>query len=179
VWRALAAAVLAVVLCPGGAAGQTTVRNFADLPGALKPGQMITVIDSMGRRISGKVAEISPDSLVLLTPERLADGTRAWTGRQTLLEPSVQEIRKRDLWWDGALTACALGAVPTALAASKAGPGGFPAFLVVSGIWAGIGFGIDAVIPAARLYRAARIPSGVAISPILGERKGVQLAWRF
>jgi hypothetical protein len=182
VGRAFGALVLAVALFPGGATGQTNGQAFEDLPGMLKPGQMITVTDSTGRKISGKVAEISPDALVLLTKERAADGTRreAWTGRQTFLKPSVQEVRTRDLWWDGALIAYAIGVIPVGLAASKAGSGAFPAFLAVSGTWAGVGFGIDAAVSAARLYRAAPTRTGITVSPMIGEeRKGVRLAWRF
>jgi hypothetical protein len=180
--RAFGAVVLAVALFPSSASSQTNVQAFEDLPGTLKPGHVITVIDSTGRRIAGRVAEISPDAFVLLTKERVADGTRreAWTGRHTFLKPSVQEIRKRDLWWDGALTAYAIGVIPVALAASKAGSGAFPAFLAVSGIWAGVGFGIDAAIPATRIYRAAPTRTGITVSPMIGEeRKGVRLAWRF
>jgi hypothetical protein len=167
---------------PSGASGQTSVQVFEDLPRVLKPGQMVTVIDSTGGRVAGKVAEISPKALVVVTQERVADGTRrkTWTGRQTFLKPPVLETRKRDLWWDGALAAFALGIVPVALAASKAESGAFPAFLAVSGIWTGVGLGIDAAIPAKRVYRAGQTRIGITVSLTIGEgEKGVHLGWRF
>ncbi|HLG59838.1 MAG TPA: hypothetical protein VI485_31150 [Vicinamibacterales bacterium] len=50
----------------------------------------------------------------------------------------------------------------------------------MSGIWAGVGLGIDAAVPATRIYRAAPTRTGITVSPMIGEeRTGVHPAWRF
>ena len=65
-WSTLA---VFVILAPSAAPAQTIANSFEELRTVLKKGQTIVVTDASGHRARGKVADVSPSSLVVLTPE--------------------------------------------------------------------------------------------------------------
>lgn len=123
-------------------------RSFQDLSAQVEPGTTVSVIDTTGNEITGKIAEISSSSLVLLVDgaERRFEATR------------VKRIERRDSLWNGALIGATIGAVGGWIVA---GLGGCPAgdsdgrcpgtravvIIFQTGIFAAIGTGIDALIP--------------------------------
>jgi hypothetical protein len=138
VMRATVAGI-ALVLLAAPARAQHADR-FEDLHAILKPGQTIVVTDDSGREVMGKLLALSPSTLVLDT--------------RTFQPAAIREIRKQDRWWDGLVTGAAIGALPGILAASRAGePMGA---LMVIGAAGGVGFAIDAAVPAARLFGARK-----------------------
>lgn len=142
--RRLGGLVLAVALVPNAASAQTVVRSFDELQRTLKVGQTVFVTDESGRQTQGKVADISASALVILTPEA-----------RTFVEGAVTQIRRTDRLWKGALIGLGVGAIPGATAglagcaqynspACVTGP--ILGALVLGGIGAAIGVGIDAVV---------------------------------
>src|SRR5688572_11443584 len=142
--RRLAALVLAVALVPSVAGAQAIARSFGELQQIVKIGQTVFVTDTGGRQTRGKIAVLTPSSLVLLTPETL-----------TFLEGSVTDIRRTDRWWKGAVIGLGVGILP-GLAAGAAGCaeynypgcvwGPIYGMLSVGGISAAVGMGIDAAV---------------------------------
>lgn len=178
--RRLGGLVLAVALVPNAASAQTVVRSFDELQRTLKVGQTVFVTDESGRRTQGKVADVSASSLVILTPET-----------RTFVEGAVTEIRSTDRLWKGALIGLGVGAIPGATA-GLAGCAQYnrPACvtdpilgaLVLGGIGAAIGVGIDALVNKVGkvLYVSPRQIPGVTLAPLLGkDRQGVLLSVRF
>jgi hypothetical protein len=163
-------ALVAVLVAPAAASAQT-VRDFSQLPGSLRQGQALVVTDQNRTKVTGRLVSVSATELTITTK----------TGdMRTFQAVSVREIRPPDPWWTGALIGGGIAAIPASLAAANANePGAFPAALVVIGVFAGIGAGIDALIPAPVLYSSLR-QGIVTIVPIVNrDRQGVQLAWRF
>ena len=163
-------ALVAVLVAPAAASAQT-VRDFSQLPGSLRQGQALVVTDQNRTKVTGRLVSVSATELTITTK----------TGdMRTFQAVSVREIRPPDPWWTGALIGGGIAAIPASLAAANANePGAFPAALVVIGVFAGIGAGIDALIPAPVLYSSLR-QGIVTIAPIVNrDRQGVQLAWRF
>lgn len=78
-WRTLA---VFVILAPSPAPAQTIANSFEELQAVLKKGQTVIVTDASGQRVKGKVADVSPSSLVVLIPEA-----------RTFAEGIVTEIR--------------------------------------------------------------------------------------
>ena len=68
-WSTLA---VFAILAPSPALAQTVANSFEELRQVLKKGQTVVVTDASGERSKGKVADVSPSSLVVLIPE-------AWT----------------------------------------------------------------------------------------------------
>src|SRR5215218_8285963 len=65
-WSTLA---VFVILAPSPAPAQTVANSFEELQQVLKKGQTVVVTDASGQGTKGKVADVSPSSLVLLIPE--------------------------------------------------------------------------------------------------------------
>ena len=71
-----------VILAPSPAPAQTIANSFEELQTVLKKGQTVIVTDASGQRVKGKMADVSPSSLVVLIPEA-----------RTFAEGTVTEIR--------------------------------------------------------------------------------------
>jgi hypothetical protein len=91
------------------AAEAQTVDAFADLPGLLKSGATVFVADESGQTTKGKITELSPASIALLTSrdERIA-----------IPSSRVRMVSRVDSKWNGFLIGAAAGAVPGALLGS-------------------------------------------------------------
>ena len=87
-----------VILVPSPAPAQSIANTFEELQTVLKKGQTVIVTDASGQRIKGKVADMSPSSLVVFIPEA-----------RTFAEGTVTEIRATDPLWNGALIGAAIG----------------------------------------------------------------------
>lgn len=170
IWSTLA--VLAI-LAPSPAPAQTASDSFDALRQVLKKGQTVVVTDANGRRTKGKVADVSPSSVVVFTPEA-----------RTFTEDTVAEIRVTDPLSNGALIGAAIG---TGFALwdyliDPSEPGNAAVFAVGIGLGTALGAGIDALVNRGGtvLYASPRQTPHLMISPLLGrDRRGAQVSLRF
>ena len=173
----LGALAVSVILAPSPAPAQTVANSFEELRRVLKNGQTVVVTDSSGQQTRGKVADVSPSSLVVLVPET-----------RTFAEGTVSEIRGPDPLRNGALTGLGAGAgagLAMVAAMCADGPDCGPSFQVVgiaAGIGAAIGAGIDALMDnrGRVLYRSRQQTFSLTISPLAGKHhKGILASVRF
>jgi hypothetical protein len=166
-WSTLA--VLAI-LAPSPGPAQTVASSFEELRQVLKKGQTVVVTDASGQRTKGKVADLSPSSLVVLIREA-----------RTFTEGTVTEIRTIDSVWNGALIGAAIG---TGLATwdyliDPSEPGNAAVFTVAIGLGTAVGAGIDALVNRL-LYRSPRQTRRLMFSPVVEkDRKGALVSVRF
>jgi hypothetical protein len=179
---AIILATAAALAVPAPSAAQEPVTSFDQLNTRLKPGDTVWVTDAQGRAVKGKIQALAPDSLLLK-----GDGAR------TIAADDVRIIteRRRDSLANGALIGLAVGGVGTGVAclASTEGPDQdwcLLAALVYGGIGAGIGVGIDALIPGKKrvAYRApgtpGAAPARISLAPIVTPRaRGVAVSFAF
>jgi hypothetical protein len=169
-WSTLA---VFVILAPSPAPAQTVANSFEELRQVLKKGQTVVVTDASGQRTKGKVADVSPSSLVVLIPEA-----------RTFTEGIVTEIRATDPLSNGALIGAAIG---TGLAMwdyliDPSEPGNAVVFTVAIGLGTAVGAGIDALVNRGGkvLYASPRQTRRLMISPVLGkDRQGALVSVRF
>ena len=176
------ATAIALFASPAIAAAQEPVKSFDQLNTRLKPGDTIWVTDGQGREVKGKIQALAPEAITLK-----GDGPRTFVAGDVRL---ISE-RRRDSLANGALIGLAVGGVGTGLAclASTEGPDQgwcLLAALVYGGIGAGIGVGIDALIPGKKLvaYRApgsaGSSQARLSIAPVVTPRaKGVAVSFAF
>jgi hypothetical protein len=167
-----------LVIAPS-AAAQEPVRDFGQLNTRLRPGDTIWVTDAQGREVKGSILSLGADGLTL-------EG-----GGRTFGAPEVRtiEVRRGDSLANGALIGLGVGAILGTLSvADFEGTGVDYAWGAAIGgaICAGIGVGIDAMIPGKKIvaYRApgpAGAPSArLSIAPVITPRaKGVAVAFSF
>ena len=169
-WTTLA---VFVILAPSPAPAQTIAYSFEELQTVLKKGQTVIVTDASGQRVKGKLADVSPSSLVVFIPEA-----------RTFAEGTVTEIRATDPVWNGALIGAAIG---TGLAVwdyliDPSEPGNAAIFTVAIGLGTALGAGIDALVNRAgkAVYVSPRQTRRLRISPVLGkDRQGALVSVRF
>jgi hypothetical protein len=178
----LGALALMLIGLPRIALGQEPVKSFDQLNTRLRVGDTIYVTDAQGRERSGKILELSAASLIL------DDGRRSTVAAS---EARVIMDRDRDSLKHGALIGFAVGsAAGIALAAlicseEQCQSGGVVLSVGLYGaMGAGIGAGIDALIPGRKrvVYRAAGDTGArrLMIAPIVTPRsKGVALSISF
>jgi hypothetical protein len=179
-------AVLFLVLAlPAVASAQGIANSLQELRLLVRPGDRITVTDTAGQRVSGRIAELSPTSLALLVEGR----------RRDLAEAEVVTITHRhaDSLANGALIGLGVGAgfaaVGLALLANDdgydddLGVGEAAAVVAIyGGIGAGIGTGIDALITRQRVIfeRRGAPPVTLGVAPQFGPRRaGARLTLGF
>jgi hypothetical protein len=166
--------VVVAALFPGVGRAQE-ITTFEDLQRTLKRDQTVVVVDDAGLRIRGKVQELSPSSLIILTKG---------AGRRTFVESTVAEVRRPDSVANGALMGAGVGA---GLALwdyliDPSEPGNGVITVVSVGLGAAIGAGIDALINKSGkvLYRSPRHAVNLGVTPLLQRhRQGVSLSVRF
>lgn len=172
-------AILAATLVPSAVCAQETTQSW---PGLDTAGlSTVYVLDETGIEISGKFLRLNPDSLVLLVggAERRFEAAR------------VRRIEKRgDSLRNGALIGAVVGAAMGLIFAGISDcPGNDPggscpgtraaAFLLSTGVYAGIGTGIDAlVVGRTTLYEAPTAPSRSERTPYRG-RAAINLSVRW
>jgi hypothetical protein len=144
-----------VAAFPGTAGAQTAASSFGELAAKLKPGKTVHVTDEAGRKVKGKMTDLSPSSLDLLV-----DGKK-----ETFAENSVREItQQRRSAGAGAATGGSAGAIAGVLFGVFVGPRCSctgEAIALGVGLFGGAGAGVGAAIGAARthesvVYRSAR-----------------------
>jgi hypothetical protein len=180
--RCAATLVLLFTMAAPTVGAQTLAGSFEQLQVLVKPGDTISVTDSTGRELTGKITGLSPSSLALLV-----EGTR-----RDLPESEVRQIRQRrqDSLGNGAKWGLGIGAglglAAGLLIASEYGEGGgayIPILaLVYGGIGAGVGTGMDALILSDQViyFKSPRSSARVTVSPLVtSERKGVVVAFGF
>jgi len=183
--RKQAAVVLATVLVAVSvrAAAQEPVKSFDQLNTRLKVGDKVWVTDAQGREVQGKIHSLSPDALTLG-----ADGSKTFAAR----EVSAIRERRPDSLKNGALIGLGVGGGLALVAcfsfAEGSDDGGWCAAVVgfYGGVGAGLGVGIDALIPGQKrvAYRAPGAPgvasSRLSFAPVITPRhKGVAVSFSF
>lgn len=187
---------LVISLVPTVAAAQIVSDSLAGLEGKLKVGQIVVVTEETGRQITGKVAEVSASSLVLLRKERKVDARgaehEAWSARETLLEPTVRRIVHRDSLLNGTLSGLAAGVATFWIALQTDSCAPFPYDLCFNshGIFPLLVYPTAGAIAGALIDAAFRKPlyirpsvrssRSVSVSPwVSTERTGISLSMRF
>jgi ABC-type Fe3+-hydroxamate transport system substrate-binding protein len=179
--RCMAIVVLLTVAAPM-AEAQTLASSFEQLQVLVKSGDTVSVTDSAGREMSGRITSLSPSSLVLLV-----DGVQ-----RDLSESEVGMVRQRrqDSLGNGAKWGLGIGAglglaagLAIASEYSEARGAYIPILaLVYGGIGAGVGAGMDALILSNQViyFKPPRSSARVTVSPLVTpERKGVLFAFGF
>lgn len=183
--RAAAIVILAASIVPAAPApcsAQEPVKSFDQLYTRLKPGDTVWVADAQGRESKGRILSLSADALAL-------EGA----GDRTFGAPDVTTImvRRDDSLRNGALIGLGVGGGLGLVGCLASAEGGDQAWCALAsafygGIGAGIGVGIDALIPGRKLM-AYRAPgsSGAAqarfsIAPVITPRaRGVAVSFSF
>lgn len=142
-------ALLLLISVP--AEAQQIAGTFDQLRVLIKQGDTLTITDGAGQRMQGKLSELSTSSLVLDVSGAL----------RQFQESDVNTIERRgpDSLKNGALIGLGIGGALGALAIAAAASEGETAFGVIaaalySGIGAGIGVGIDALVEGRRVIYA-------------------------
>jgi hypothetical protein len=153
--------------------------SFEQLQVLVKPGDNVYVTDFAGKTLKGRIAALSPSSLGLIV-----DGVR-----RDWLQNDVREIRqwRGDSLVNGAIIGAAAGAgigiIPAIYCQGECNEAVALTALLCGGLGAGVGVGIDALIPAKQsVFRNKTLSSleRLHIRPILSRStKGVQIAFSF
>jgi hypothetical protein len=178
-WMSAALWLLTMALASR-AEAQGIAASFDQLRLLVRPGDTVSVTDTTGREVTGKIVALSSSSLAL-TIDRT---------RRELTEPDVTTIRQRrnDSLANGAKWGLGVGVclplVLLALSGADDIDAGFTAVVIAAygGMGAGIGVGIDAMITGRQVIyeRPARSAATLTISPMLTDtRKGVSVSMRF
>jgi hypothetical protein len=168
--------VFALLSGNGFAEAQELATSFNQLRVLVKPGDTITVTDTVGREVRGSIAELSDTSLVLLVGGNRRD--------MPADEVSVIRQRRPDSLANGAKwglgIGVGLGLLGVAAVASEddVSDVGFAVLgvLLYGAMGAGIGVGIDAMISSDQVIFAARRSTAIARE---AARPGLSLSFRF
>lgn len=155
------AIVSLVLLTHSWARAQEPTDTFDQLGALVKPGETLTITDSMGKRTRGKLTDLSTTSLML-------DVSRK---SHAFAPADIDTIEKRDSLGNGALIGFAIGAGLASIlgfTSSEARDEGAALILfgalVYGGAGAGIGVGIDALGKGLRVIYKRR-PAGSSGEP--------------
>jgi hypothetical protein len=178
----LAVLVLAFSMTLAQPAAAQEARSFEQLQLLVKPGDRIFVTDSAGNVTAGKVTGLTTSALSLKTKTSVKD----WT------ESDISKIRqwRHDSLKNGTLigtgVGLGLGVIGGLLWCSESGDCRGEAVAIAAfytGVGAGIGLGIDALIPAKQtvfIGGSKTTVSRIKVKPVVGNsRKGVAVAFSF
>jgi hypothetical protein len=152
----LSAVIVLLVLAPTDARAQVAATSFDQLQPRLKPGDVVLITETGGRRVEGRVLELSSSALDVQVLKPRPDGLDVRAAQRRLAEADVRQIaiEHPDRLWNGTLVGLGVAALPGivtmayGLSAADAGytRGAEVAFagLVVLGIGAGTGAMVDA-----------------------------------
>jgi hypothetical protein len=167
------AALILFGLAPGRASAQPPTVNFDQLPSRVRVGDDVWVKGNDGVEVKGKLWELSPTSLKVMT-----DGQAKELSAQDVRTVST---RKHDSLANGAWIGLAVGAALGIVGAALACEGddcvaeGAIVGLIYGGIGAGIGVGVDAMIPGGKMQvynKGAGAPSArLSVRPVLSPRQ--------
>jgi len=168
--RTLSIALFASLIFAASASAQEPVDAFSRLPERVKPGTVVIVIDEKGQGTKGRITDLSPTSLQIMTT--------GWTERHLSFPADrVWHVNKVDSKWNGFLIGAAIAAVPGILlgvgfttycenesAHCPGAPAYFGTTLGLIGGW--IGYGIDGLIDGQQAVytRKSAKPPGIGIS---------------
>jgi hypothetical protein len=170
--RTLSIAMFASLVFATSASAQekVPVDAFSRLPERVKPGTVVIVIDEKGQRTKGKISDLSPTSLQLMTS--------GWNEHPvSFTADRVFRVSRLDSQWNGFLIGTVIGAVPGILfgvmfttyctneaSSCPAAPVYFGALTGLAGGW--IGYGIDGLINGQELVYSKRTatPPGIRFS---------------
>ncbi len=180
--RHAALGAVAWLLAATGTFAQTPVSDFGQVPTRVRVGDTVYVTDSSGRQHKGMLFDVSASRLVLESGGKRRDFPAG--------QVAAISWRAPDSLGNGALAGMAVGAGLTGIAllgscgSTDCGGWAFLAMLAYGGIGAGIGAGIDALIPGKMIpvYRSASGTQGASFSfsPILSPRRqGLAATVRF
>ena len=148
-------------------------RSFEELVRLVFPDDTVSIIDTTGTEVSGRIERVSDSTLALLTD----DGPREWS------EVDVRIIRQRqgDSVKNGALIGAGLGIFGVGTCLAIGAPvecvwGG----LVGTGLYAAIGAGIDALIRTRHVIYDSAGSADVSLSPLVTRsRRGALVSLSF
>lgn len=184
-----------LLLGPAEAMGQVVAASFAELQTLVKPGDTIEVTDTKRRKTTGRLGDLSASSLELLVRRTDQNGER--TVPQKVAEADVTGIRvaRRDSLWNGMAIGLGVGAglgLGFAQLAcqleNETGDGctegtRVSAFVMVAGLGAAIGLGIDAAKrKKIDVYQRAptRPVTGLSVVPVVSpSAAGIRMSLRF
>jgi hypothetical protein len=173
--RVGAAFTIALLVACGSASAQTAVD---DLPNRVKQGQKVSVTDEHGRTVRGRIVDMTPDSLAIARGD----------GREEVQYARIVSIDTVDELRNGALIGLGIGLgffmVDAALAASDGLTLNAAGYVLLGGVYAGLGAGagagIDALIGGNRnVYQRGR-GARLSIAPSFGrDRLGaaIGISW--
>jgi hypothetical protein len=173
------AMTMMVAVMGGHADAQELASDLNQLRVLVKPGDVLTVTDTGGQKVQGRLTELDDSRIVLALRN---DQTRQFDGRM------VTTIEKRggDSLKNGALIGLATGGILGALGGvgyANAYDGNYTGWavaygLVYGGLGAAIGTGIDALITGNRVI-FAKSKTTISVAAVLDRhRKGVVFALR-
>ena len=154
------------------------VTSFDQLWTKLKSGDTVYVLDTSARETRGRFARVSPASIAVL-----ADGQI----REIPFDEVLQVARRGDRLWNGVVIGGAFGAMVGVTVNAASGGCLFPScvttagertvfVLVVAGVNAAIGAGIDALIRGRTVVYRATPRRTVHVNPIFSGAHGVATA---
>jgi hypothetical protein len=175
-------AVVTSVFClVDSAHAQQLAATFDQLRVLVKPGDTLTITDTAGRKVQGRLSEVTPSTLALNVAGRPQQFQHA--------DVDMGEKRGPDSLKNGALTGLAVGGGLAALfvgAALSAGEEGGYWYLIAlpaySGMGASIGAGVDALIEGRRVIyaRSNSATAKMNVMPIVARgRTGVMVSMGF
>ena len=177
-FRTLAFASL-VAGCASAANAQAVPSSFRDLQFLVKPGDRVTVVDSSGERITGRISELDASTLSVAS----ATGPRRFT------QDDVRVVRQRrpDPLKNGALIGVAFGAgmgLMTELSCGGNEYCGQAGWVTVGSTLWGLGVGVftDAILKTSTdVFRHGPGTAGsLSVVPVVGSRTaGARLALRW
>jgi hypothetical protein len=174
-WRIPALAVLFVAVASVVHARQIA-GSFDELRFVVRPGDTVTVTDSLGRRTTGHLAHLSPSSLALMTQD----------GEREVSQLDVRTItrRRHGNLGKGAIAGLAGGVVLATVLAAQGdcycGPAGYAWMAgLLGGVGSGIGVAVSAMTWRNQVIFDRPRPSAarVTMSPMIAQdHKGIRLA---
>jgi hypothetical protein len=168
--RSLPALLVTILAAPSLAFGQPAGER---LPSDVTPGLTVSVVEDDGRKIEGRVQEISERGLIL---------SRGGTSEEIRLDRIVR-IDKPDSLKNGALAGLGVGLALSAFTVLAQPEGSQPEWVFAAVLYNGIactllGTGIDALVDTRRtLYERGRRPQA-RLSPLVGHGvRGAAVSW--
>jgi hypothetical protein len=181
-WSVALVALLAGLAVPPPALAQEPAASFDDLPRWVRLGDPVTVTEASGRKVTGSIADLQARSLKLAIGKSVREFSQADVATITRTLP--------DPLGNGALIGAGIGA-GFFLVAALSGGGcdweGCGGMLLLGSVFygaigAGIGVGIDAMVPGRELaiYRRTAGHAAIGFSPRIGPtRQGVVVSVAF
>ncbi len=157
--RVTAIFVLAIAVVPGLAGAQSSETKPLD---HVKPGLAVSVVDDSGRRVDGRVVDISDDAIRVSVRKTI----------EQIPMDRVVRIDKTDSLKNGALVGLAIGLSWGVFAAASDGDidGQFllTATLANGLVWTAFGTGIDAMVDGRRTLYQRSVGVQARVSPLVG-----------